>query len=177
MKDLVADSTFYLCFLDDIDSPEDLVSIINNFKIHLSPIVYFELKKSKNFEKISKHRNINLFAIADFNIGELVKPFFSRSEINRGEHELIVVAYFAYNLNQNLILIIDEISIRNFIVKNLTYLEPFMTGTVGMIGKCFYTFNIFNKEKSLELLNKIENSKFRVNKGIIDNVRKMILAA
>lgn len=177
MIDLIADSSFYLCFLDDIKCPDDLSRIIDNFTAHLSPRVDSEIQKSGNYKKISNHKNLNIFRPADFEIGELVRPFFSKDEVNKGEHEIVIVAYFTYNLKNNLVLIIDDKSPRIFIEKNFDYLTPFLTGTVGMIGKCFYTFNIFNKNECLSMLDKIESSKFRVNSEIIIKIKKKVLAS
>lgn len=174
MEDLVADSSFYLCFLDDIDCPNDLISVIDNFRANIPPRIHSEVTKSKNYHLINKHKNLNIFTFANFDIGELIRPFFSKEEIVRGEHEIIVVAYFFYNINKNFLLVVDEKGPRNFIKTNFIYLAPLLVGTVGMIGKCFYIHNIYTKQKTLDLLNLVENSKFRVEKGIIDRVRQEV---
>lgn len=174
MKDLIADSSFYICFLDDIQCYEDLLKIMDHFKVHISPKVSEEISKSNHFSKIKFHKNINNFTLPNFDIGELIKPFFSKDQVVKGEHEVIVIAYFIYNLKKNLLLIIDEIGPRQFVEKNYPYLTKFMIGTVGMIGSCCSNYSLFTKERSRELLDKIENSVFRVNRETLNKIRSKI---
>ncbi|MBI2545591.1 hypothetical protein HYV81_00225 [Candidatus Woesearchaeota archaeon] len=175
MKDLVADSSFYLCFLEDICSPSDLVAIIDNFRAHLTPLIHKEIKRSINFSSIDQHANINIFSTPSFNIGELVKPFFSKKEISKGEHEIVVAAYFIYNTNRDIIIIIDEKGPRQFIINHLPELIPFLTGTVGMVGSCYYTFAIMDKQKTLNLLDQIGSSRFRVTQKILNEIKEKVV--
>jgi predicted nucleic acid-binding protein len=77
----------------------------------------------------------------------------------------------------NFILIIDEQGPRNFTIKNMPYLVAYLTGTVGFIGDCYCDYKIFDKKESIDLLEKIEKSKFRVTHQIIAETKARIEAA
>jgi predicted nucleic acid-binding protein len=169
-ENLIADASFYICFLDDIDSPEYLIKILDKFTAHLSHRLFEEVKTAKNINLVLKSIKckINIFTDAPFEIGEVTKPFFSKSEIAKGEHEVVVIAYLYHNIGLKFILIIDEQGPRNFTIKNLPYLKNYLKGTVGFIGDCYCDYQIFKKQESIELLEKIGKSKFRVTKEIIN---------
>ena len=170
---IVADSSFYLCFLDDINKSNELIRIIDHFDFLLTPIVRNEIIKSKNYVKIKNHKNIQP---TDFSIslGEILVPLFGKEEITKGEHEVIGVSYLLYQLKENFYFILDDSSARNFVLKNLKCLSELMIGTIRFIAICFCKFNIFNKRESLELLNSIEHSKFRISKYVLEKTKQYI---
>jgi predicted nucleic acid-binding protein len=176
---IVADASFYICFLDDIECPSQLIKILDKFTVHIPHKVFIEVKKSKNIELVLEVRKdkINIFTDAPFELGEVTKAFFAKSEIAKGEHEIVVVAYLCHNMGLNFILIIDEQGPRNFTIKNMPYLAAYLTGTVGFIGNCYCDYKIFDKKESIELLEKIEKSKFRVTHQIIAETKARIEAA
>ena len=45
---MLADSSFYLCFLEDIDQPEVLLRILAKFDFLITPIVYKEVRRVRN---------------------------------------------------------------------------------------------------------------------------------
>ncbi len=165
---IIADASFYICFLNDINCPDALIKILDNFTAHIPPRIYSEVKKAKIIEVLDSRKDkISLFSDAPFELGEVTKALFAKSEIAKGEHEVVVVAYLCHNMGLKFILIIDEQGPRNFTIKNLPYLAPYLTGTVGFIGDCYITYRIFNKQESLDIIEKIKASKFRVTEQII----------
>ena len=116
MNNIVADASFYICFLNDIDSPQPLMKILDSFTAHLSKKLYEEIAKAKNIETILKSRKekLNIFTEAPFELGAVTKPFFSKSEIAKGEHEVVVIAYLYYNAGMRFFLIIDEHGTKKF---------------------------------------------------------------
>jgi predicted nucleic acid-binding protein len=172
---LIADSSFYICFLDCINEPASLIKILDVFQANVTPKVFSEINKSKNsYHILNKKDLLTVFKGADINLGEALRPFVSEKELEKGEHEVIVLAYVFYNINIGFFFIIDELSKRKLVEKNLPYLTKNLYGTLGFIGICHSKYNIFNKTESLNLLNKIGCSSFRADKKIIEEVIKKI---
>lgn len=172
MINLVADSSFYICFLDDIDCPNDLLHILKHFLAHIPPRVNEEISKCKNYSVLKNH--VNFFRESKLDLGKLLEPFFSKDEKLKGEHEVVVLSIVLYNTIDNIVIIIDDKGPRKFLFDNFGYMQDSICGTVGFIGLCYYKYHIFEKQKSLYLLDKIENSNFRIKKEEIEEVRQKI---
>ncbi|MEM3099471.1 MAG: hypothetical protein QXU32_12280 [Nitrososphaerales archaeon] len=95
-------------------------------------------------------------------------------EISRGEHEVIGLAYFLYEIQIPFIFILDDDGARRFVSRNFSYLSGIMKGTVGFIAMCYHTFRIFTQDEALQILNDIERSKFRVAKHILYQTKQEI---
>ena len=82
---IIADSSFYICFLDDIKKPDYLKHILTHFRFVIGKIVKKEIARSPMFKKIESIINTVVDNIsADENFDELLKPFFSVKEIEKG---------------------------------------------------------------------------------------------
>jgi len=165
--EIVADSSFYICFLDDINRPEILLRIINEFNFIVTPLIKKEIEKSKNYAYISENQNI-LYSNSSLDYGEIIKPFFAQEEIIRGEHEVIGAAYFLYKLNKLFCFILDDKEPRKFVVYNIPDLAKLMVGTVNFVGLCCCSYKLLKKEEAILLLNQIKKSKFRIEENIIN---------
>ncbi|MHC3128662.1 MAG: hypothetical protein IBV52_01110 [Candidatus Bathyarchaeota archaeon] len=165
---MLADSSFYLCFLEDIEQPEVLLRILNRFDFLITPIVYKEVSKCNNFECIQSNPKIIMFPKK--NLGEILRPFFSKKEIEKGETEVIELAYEFYADGTPKMFILDEKGPRLFVMRVLPYLVELMIGTVGFIGKCCYEYGILEKAETSVLLLVISTSNFRVSPEIISEV-------
>lgn len=166
LRQVVADSTFYICFLEDINQPEKLVYILKLFVFRITPIVYKEVSKCKNYAIIETSCPI----VRDSNIGEILKPFFSKKQIEKGETEVIELAYEFYSDGTHIPFILDDEEARYFVERNLKDLSSSMTGTVGFVAKCYYEFFVFTKEEASLTISTIGNSKFRISQEIISKV-------
>ena len=173
MAILVADSTFFICFLDDIKQPTVLLEIGKKFVFRLSPVVSTEIKKSQNYSKVSYATCFQDFK-SELNLGEALRPFFSNAQLKKGESEVIAISYILHNMGVDFFLILDDWDARNFVEIHLGYMHTTMRGTVGFLGDCYCTHQVFDKEKTLSLLDEIDNSTFRVKKTITAQVRKRI---
>lgn len=169
---IIADSSFYLCFLDDIEQPEVLQRLLDNFDFLVTPIVYREIGKSTHFEHVKNHPKIIL--VPRENLGEVLRPFFSQTEIEKGETEVIELAYQFYASNDPKFFIIDDEGPRLFVTRNLAYLERLMIGTVGFVGECYYQYRIFEKSEARTIVIVIGRSKFRISKEVINAVLSRI---
>ncbi len=174
-KDLIADTTFYSCFLDCINDEKPLIKILESFKTHLSPILHKELSNSPNIHLLKDKMNIfHNFTNIGLDLSAAAKPFFSNQERDKGEAEILVLAYICYNMGMEISIIIDEISKKDLLLRLIPQLKNSTTGTISFIVNCVNPYNIFNKEEALELLRLIRPTKFRVPSRVIDEAEKSI---
>jgi predicted nucleic acid-binding protein len=169
---MLADSSFYFCFLEDIEQPEVLKRLLDGFRFLITPIVYNEVSKSRNFKYIESHPKIIL--LPKENLGEALRPFFSRKEIEKGETEVIELAYQFYADDDPKMFILDEKEPRLFVLRNLPYLAKLMIGTVGFVGKCYYEYAILGKSEASGIVLVISRSRFRVSAEVISEVLSKI---
>ena len=131
---IIADSSFYICFLDDIKKPYYLKHILTHFQICYWKNSKKEIARSQAFKKIESIINTVVDNIsADENFDELLKPFFSVKEIEKGEDEVIAIAYVFNILELYFYFILDDESARHFVEINFSELKDRMYGTVGFI--------------------------------------------
>jgi predicted nucleic acid-binding protein len=165
---IVADSTFYLCFLEDIHKPDVLIHVLDNFDLLITPLVQREVSNSSNFIKIQLHPK--LVPYQKENLGEALRPLFSEKQIRKGETEVIELAYDFYINGKSTMFILDDKQPRSFVHRILPYLEDFMIGTVGFVGDCYCEFGIIEKGNVKGLIILISQSPFRVSADVIREV-------
>lgn len=167
---ILADSSFYICFLDDINRHDCLGKIVIEFDFILPPIVNSEIQKSKNYSVIKNCKDIVPFSLY-YDVSSILKPFFGSQEIKKGEHEVIGYAYFLNENSDKFYFILDEDGPRKFVERYFPTLTPLMKGTAKFVGMCACEFYIMSKQEVREVLTLIENSPFRITKNILDKVR------
>jgi len=116
---IIADSTFYLCFLEDIKKPEVLTNILDKFDLLITPLVRKEVSLSGTFASIQSHPKLILYPKE--NLGEALRPFFSQKQIQKGETEVIELAYDFYASGTPKLLILDDKQPRSFVLNHLPY--------------------------------------------------------
>ncbi len=179
MKAIVADSSFYICFLDDIKRPCSLHRILNVFDFYIGRIIASEIKKSSNKKMIMTWLNsdvVKLLEIEDENYGELLRPFFSQSEVTKGEHEAVAIAVILHLENSLLRVIIDDKAARNFLKNNFPDLSVKLRGTCGFIKDCHCVHKILTKNETKEILINIKNSNFRIKDELVDSLIEQVEA-
>jgi len=169
---IVADSSFYICFLHDIQKPEILLLMLRAFDFAMGDKVHCEISKCIDYYFIRDNEHI--VVVSDINFSEVLKPFFSKYENEKGEGEIIALAVLLYGMDRLNTFILDDDGPREFVEKNLTHILGLMTGTVGFVGKCFYETHILEKDRSLQVLSEIEHSNFRVSQEVLSEVRSLI---
>jgi len=165
---IVADSTFYLCFLEDIHKPETLIHILDFFDFLITPLVQKEVSRSGNFTDIQSHPN--LIPYKKENLGEALRPLFSERQIQKGETEVIELAYAFFITGKSKMFILDDKQPRSFVHRTLPYLEYLMMGTVGFVGDCYCEYRIIEKGNARTLVILIGESPFRVSADVIRKV-------
>lgn len=171
-ESIVADASFYLCFLEDIKHPQILVKILDNFLFFLPPAVFDEIRVCKTFFHIKGHRNTQ--QVTGYDYGAILEPFLGKKQLGRGEAEAIAIAYIWQDVRKCDRLILDDGEARLFVQTNIPILQNLMTGTVGFIGDCHCTSALFEKQQAIDLLNAIGKSTFRIKDKDLSNIRKRI---
>jgi len=169
---VIADSSFYLCFLDDIKDIDFLNRIIDRFDFYITPLVEREIKIEKNKSLRENKKVIRIGTYIDF--GEILKSFLSKKDIDKGEHEVIGLGFHFFRIGIPFYLIIDDDEARAFIRKNLDCLSSALHGTVGLIEICCCHFKIFSKNETIATFNKIGRSKFRISKDILYRIKSNV---
>ena len=171
--DILADSSFYICYLDDINNCEALNKIIDKFDFYLTNIIKSEICSSKNYNNIEKNQNLKDYS-PFFHIEKILEPFFSKEEIRKGEHEIMAYSFLWDYLNIIHFTIIDDEPARKFIEKNIPIIIPYMNRTARFTADCYVIYSIFSKEYALYLLDSIDKSNFRIKNEHIIYLKKYV---
>jgi len=175
---IIPDSSFFICFLDDIEKPELIQELLKNdkFDFFLGRITFDEIKKSKNFQKIANESEQKIIIYDYFEYGEVVRIFFSESEIRKGEHEVFVISFIFTFLNNPFIAILDDEPAKKFFKNNIPEKASSVMGTIGFIKICSCECKIFIKATAINILELIKKSKFFVSNKIIEVAIEQIRA-
>lgn len=167
---IIPDSTFYICFLDDIKEPKYIIKLIESdkFVCFIGPILKKEIENSINYSNIKNIINSNVFIFEYYNYNEILKPFFSINEIKKGESEVIVISYILYSQGYTFSAILDDDTPRKFLKKNFPEIFKFVEGTVTFMSNCCIKNKIYSQEETLYILELIRKSKFRIDEKIIN---------
>lgn len=170
-KRLIPDSTFFSFFLHNTNEPDFLKKIAKEFHIEIPPKVHSEIQNCQHSCNINSFKDkLHIFDKNMAGFSELLKPLFSTEQKDRGEHDVVVVGFFCYNLRIDFIMVIDDKGARSFVKQNFSCMEKNMQWTANFIKDCFKEYKIFNKEEVLYLLDKMKTSTFRIYEGIVDKL-------
>jgi predicted nucleic acid-binding protein len=172
MKAVVADSSFYLCFLEDIEQPRYLIPILDSFEFLMPSIVHAEVRRCNNYRYIRGNQNITIVD-NDFKTEEVLRPLFSSEQWKKGEAQAIALAFELNVSNSILNLILDDVQARTFVQRNLAFLKEIMTGTLGFLVVC-YQSQVLSKEDTSSILDWVEKSQFRVTDEVLSIIRLKI---
>ena len=172
-KKIIADSSFYICFLDDINNTTFLNLLYqHSFKFLTTKIINDEINKSASYLEV-ENGLVSQFSFP-YNISEILRPFFGKEEIFKGEHEVIALAYVYYHIDHEFIIILDEKGPRKFLNDNFSHLSELMVGTFGFLANCCCEYMALTKDQAMGIIDEITNSKFRVSDGIVENTIQKI---
>lgn len=173
MTRIVADSSFYICFLSNIKRPDYLVNVIKRLNLFIGRVVKTEIEGSDNFNSIKGLIGNKLSFFEYDKYRELLRPFFSASEIKRGETEVIAISVIFHNLGFEVLIVMDDIQPRNYISRNFTELKSSLKWTIEFV-KYLCEVRIFSKEDTIKVLKMIEVSDFRAPKIAIEKCIKEV---
>lgn len=176
--DLIPDSTFFICFFDDLNGIIDTNTLDNyfsvfttNFNVIIPSLVNKEITQTY-YDAYNKYSSgFSIIPIEDISLNngyllELLRPL-----VGKGELEVITLAkYYQERGLDNFIFILDDNEARTKINLYFQELKNHLKGTVGLVMFCCLDMRLLNKNESLHLLYSIKNSKFYVALNIIENV-------
>jgi predicted nucleic acid-binding protein len=167
---VIPDSSFFICFLDDINKPQQIMELLssNYFSFIMGKITSSEIQKSKNFIKIKSEFFQKITVYDYFEYSEIVKMFFSESELKKGEHEVFIISFILSTSEEQFIAIVDDAPAKKFCKTNIPERATSITGTVGFVRVCSCTCKVFIKETAIDILVSIKKSKFYVPPSIVD---------
>ena len=166
----MADSSFYICFLDDITREDALIRMITH-AVHsfiAGRVVGSEVMGRERTDAFKKVYDDHVGKLEFFDYGELLRPLFSVEEIDKGENEVIVIGYILHSRGEDLCIVLDERSARRFVESNFVSLARAITGTVGFVEACGSLRKVFTREEAISLLELIRRSTFWVDAKIVD---------
>lgn len=155
IENIVADTSFYLCYYNDINKRDFLDIFLNTYSFHLGPKIFKELPSE--LSECSKFQSSTVFSEVSF--FELIKPYFGRSKEheNDGEYEAIGVALHL-NLHSNLkYLILDEKIAHNFVQSNFKSLTPKLKRNFSFIRDCYKIDSLISLSIAIEILETIKS--------------------
>ncbi|MDI9394462.1 MAG: hypothetical protein QM426_03155 [Euryarchaeota archaeon] len=162
-ENIVADTSFYLCYHNDIRNNECLNAFLDSYSFYLGSRILSELPKSL----VESDNFLSVVNFNDESFFELIKPFFGRSTTheNDGEYEAIGLAYHL-NLHFGLkYLIIDDGRAYKFVASNFKSLEHKLTRNIGFIVKSYKEDSVLSLKMAIEIL---ESIKLCVQKAITE---------
>ena len=129
-----SDSSFYICFSDDLNRKDWLVRFTETYLFHLGDRILAEipdnLKATPQFMSSIRFMRYDYF--------ELIKPYFGRDPKHRddGEYEAIGIGHHLNDLGLLAFLILDDARAKNFVKTHLPHLSQKMVGTLGFLRDC-----------------------------------------
>jgi predicted nucleic acid-binding protein len=166
---VVPDSSFYICFLDDIQRVDALLRLVtcDAYSLVMGVVIRREVTAKRCPEDFLDAVNTHVEAFEYSTYGEILRPFFSVEEVDKGETEAVVISFILHQRGEVHVLIIDESPARRFVGRRFPDLERYMTGTVGFLETSTVLRNISTPEETIDLLREMLVSTFRVDPGIV----------
>ena len=166
---VVPDSSFYICFLDDIRREDALLRLVtgDEYTFVMGAVIRREVTAKECPEDFLNAMNAHVEAFEYSTYGEILRPFFSLEEVEKGETEAVVISFILHRRGELHVLIIDENPARRFLGRRLPDLIRYMTGTVGFLEASTVVRNVFTPNETIEMLREMLTSAFRVDPEIV----------
>lgn len=155
-KCVSADSSFYICFSDDLRKRSHLETFVRNYVFHLGGRILSELP----VELRNDNRFVSNLRIIQCDYYELIKPFFGRKNehLDDGEYEAIGVGNYLDDLGLLAYLIIDDLRARTFVLRHFPSLGSRMVGTLGFLRDSCCRDQIISPLDALAVIDEIKKS-------------------
>lgn len=170
---LVADSSFYVCFLNDIKQQIPLEKILTELKFYVPSCIVNEVSKCSEFKSILSSTKAKILD-SSYNFADILRPFVSKNQFDKGETEAIALAYVLNRMQRLHKLILDDKGARDFVINKLSLLANYMTGTVGFVADCCCYYCFLTREEGLRIFELVELSQFRVDNNVLSQVRDRV---
>lgn len=168
---IVPDSSFFMFFLDDVGRPGELRRMLSHreFGFGTGAIIRKEVHKSRHFDAIADDFARFVEMVDYYRYGELVRPFFSFQEIQKGEHEVVVIAFIWDATAVDFHAIVDDGPVRSFIEGRFPGVWRRTMGTLGFIERCAEVHRILSRDEAIDLLRAMMASGFRIKSEIVED--------
>jgi predicted nucleic acid-binding protein len=166
---VIPDSSFYICFLDDIGRVDALILLVTSR--HHSFVMGSVIRREVTAKECPEDfldtltRDIEIFDYYDH--AEILRPFFGDEEMRKGETEAVVISFILHATGEQHVLVIDESPARRFVERRFPDLMEYLTGTVGFLEASTVVRNIFTPEEAIEMMRAMIASGFRVDPGMV----------
>jgi hypothetical protein len=179
---VVADSSFYLVFLKDIDKPQYFEKIVDAHDFLMPPLVRVEVKrnligeKSRNYQHITSNRRIvKQRKNRVFSPELLIALLLDNGRKRRGEHEVISHSILLYGRKELFFLILDDEGARKLVDADFDFLSHFVKWTKDFIKDCHCVSKILSKKECIGIIDAMESvQSLWVTHEICEGVREAI---
>jgi hypothetical protein len=173
MDNIVADSTFYIFFFDDIKSAGHLNCILDSYEAHIGPTIkdeighylesYDEIKGKITYDAI----NVDFQNILDQYQISLLSAFPGLQKWDKkGEFEVIGLSYLLQERGSLKYLIVDDKAPYRFIKSHLSFINNNLTRTFGFLARGVIDDELLSKTLLQEVIDETEKEILLGNKPI-----------
>ncbi len=166
---VIADTTFYLVFLLDINKPSYLQQIVSAHDFSLPALVDTEIRgklahegKLKNYYYIEKGIKNSLIKRLDKSrYGAMVKYIAGQTNPRFGEYEVIAASYGILKTNPYLCIIIDDKEARDIVKakKKLKHIFKSLKWTTEFVRDCYFLTDVLKRKECLQIIHDMKNVK------------------
>ncbi len=176
---VIADSSFYIYFLEETSEPDTLLKIIDRLKFLISEKIINEITIKNNKFSLIASNKMHIMTIP-VDIKEIFAPIMTIKQIQSGEADVIFMSFHLLRLNKKPIVVLDDKQARSFLLKNVlsnfTSIDSneIIYYTLAFLTKCTIEYRIIDQDDAIRILNKTKDSGFRAsNKQIDTNINKI----
>ena len=191
MYNIVADSTFYIFFFDDIKSAGHLNCILDSYNAHIGPAIKSEISRHLESNEEIKRKITNVDINVDFqNILDqyqisLLSAFPGLQKWDKkGEFEVIGLSYFLQELGSLKYIIVDDKAPYKFIKSQLKFINNNLTRTFGFLAMGVVDDELLSKSLLQKVIDETEkeislgNKPLNIDENIwISAVKPIIIEA
>lgn len=145
MDNCVADSSFYICWTDDLRRKTCVHKFISFYQFHVGKRILNEISNSS-----VDHDFKSKLKVSNFDYTILFTPLI-KGKLNKGEFEAIGIAKNLFDQNKLKHLILDDGPARQLLKREFPLLINNQCGTVGFVRECHFDGNI-SKDKAIKTL-------------------------
>ncbi|MFW5895649.1 MAG: hypothetical protein ACOCT9_02785 [archaeon] len=165
MKNVVADSTFYILFYGDIKDDRSLYHILDKYEMFVGEKLEDELEKHIKGDRTFEELTNNIDEEVDF--GHLLQTFYDfllseypelNQRIKDAEYEAIGMSYLLKQYDNLNYLIIDDKYPYNFVDQNLPFIQSELNRTIGFLYSSCKEEGILEERFVLNILDEIEKA-------------------
>lgn len=174
MKGVVADSSFYILFYNELEDPLSLHKISENYDFYIGKRLKTELGKYLGSEGKSNLTVKDVSEKVDFS--RLLEDYYNQIDLlnpnigswkNGGEFEVIGLSFILKQYKKLSYIVIDDKKPYNFIRFHLEHISPFLVRTIKFLYVAYKDDKVLRGQHVVDiyncLLKSIENGKRPLN--------------